>query len=121
MRGGLSITVVRKGKVDKLKPSSATATRHTISNCVVLPSQTYDADRGTWVTVEGYDVHCLAGGIVTPADSGLPPHTLTPEDVDGDDQVEYAGETWQVYGEPAELRNARGVLKDLLVRLRRVT
>jgi hypothetical protein len=120
MRGGLSITVVRKGKVDKLKPSSAEAARHTISNCVVLPSQTFDADRGTWITVEGYDVHCLAGGIVTPAGSGLP-HAVGPDDVTGDDQVEYAGEIWQVYGEPAEFRTSRGVLKSLLVRLRRVS
>lgn len=107
MRGGLSIVVMRKPKVDKLKPTSGPAQRTVITNCVVLPSQTYDSQRGIWVTVDGYDVHCLAPG-------------AEPGDVLEDDQVEYDGKLWQVYGAPAVYRNGRGQLKDIVVKIRRV-
>lgn len=118
MRGGLSITVVRKPKGDKLKPASGPATRLVIDNCVVLPTQTYDTQRGIWVTVDGYDVNILQPATVTP--NGGEARPFAGGDVVEDDQVEYDGKTWQVYGVPANLRNPRGRLKDVIVKIRRV-
>jgi hypothetical protein len=119
MRGGMSITVVRKPKADKLKPSPGPALRQLIDNCVVVPSQTFDTERGIWVTVDGYDVHCLAGATVTIG--AADPRPMVVGDVLEDDQVEYEGKTWQVYGAPANLRNARGRLKDIVLKIRRVS
>jgi hypothetical protein len=99
-----TITRIRKAKVDKLKPQTATTPdEEEFGNCEVLPRQPIETDRGL-VGVEGWDVFCF-----NPAC-----------DVVRTDQVELRGATYNVEGEPRRFTK-KGKFKALQITLVKVS
>lgn len=91
MRGKETVTVVRKPKVDKLKPASGPTAEIEIEDCFVIPRGSYERDRG-WVQVSGFTIWAPAGS---------PP-------VRADDLVRVRGELYSVEGEPGDFGRKRG-------------
>ena len=85
-RGAETVRVVRKPKVDKLKPSTATATEFDVDNCHVLPRSSNEQEYG-WVQIEGFTV-------VAPGDADIREH----------DQLQVRDELHSVIGKPGQYR-----------------
>jgi hypothetical protein len=103
-KGVETITRIRKPKVDRLRPATATeAAEATYGNCAVLPRQPIETDRGM-VGVEGWDVFCF-----DPA-----------ADVVRTDQVSYKDEIYNVDGEPRRV-SKKGRFKALQITLVKVS
>lgn len=103
-KGVESITRIRKGKVDKLKPQNSTADdERTFENCASLPRQPIETDRGL-VGVEGVDIFCF--------DSAC--------DVVRTDQVRFNGIVYNVDGDPRRFVR-RGKFKALQITLVKVS
>lgn len=100
-KGTETVTVVRKPRVDKLKPTPAVEERFDIEKCIVWPRASHEEGKG-WVQIEGYNVFAPPGS-----------------DIVADDQVICRGEIHSVDGKPGDYqKNGKG--KGLLVTLERV-
>lgn len=102
MRGTETITVVRKPQVDRLKPTAGAEQRFDIDNCIVLPRASNESGGG-WVQLSGYTVYAPPGS-----------------DVVAEDRVICRGEMHSVRGKPGDLRNSKGVPKQLAITLEAV-
>src|SRR5690349_13207299 len=85
-----TVTIVRKPRVDRLKPASGPVEEAPVSRCIVLPRASNETDAG-WVQVSGYTV-------IAPVGSDFRP----------DDQVRIRGELYAVIGEPGEYPVKKG-------------
>jgi hypothetical protein len=88
-KGDETIHVIRKAKVDKLKPTSGPADEFDVEGCWVIPAASQEADGG-WVQISGYTV-------IVPRSA----------DVREDDQVSVRGGTYSVIGRPGLYRKGR--------------
>jgi hypothetical protein len=103
MRGTVTITVVRKPRVDRLKPTPAVEQRFDIPGCVVWPRASNEADQG-WVQISGENVFCPPGS-----------------DVVAEDEVLLRGSRYSVKGEPGFFETKKGKAKGIMVTLEKVT
>lgn len=101
-KGNETITVVRKPRVDKLKPTSGVEQRFDIEGCIVWPRAAVEEGRG-WIQKAGQNVFAPAGSDIRP-----------------DDEVIVRGLRYSVEGIPGDFRSRRGKRKGLLVNLERV-
>jgi hypothetical protein len=99
-KGSETVWLIDKEKVDRLKPTSPTATEFELKNCDVLPRASNEGERG-WVQVSGFTV-------------------VVYEDIDisPDAQMRVRDELYSVIGEPGVYRK-RGKLKGILVTVER--
>lgn len=97
-----TVTVVRKPKVDKLKPASGPTAEIPVRRCFVLPRSNHEADSG-WVQISGWTVIAPVGS-----------------DIRADDQVRVRGELYAVEGVPGEFPVRKGK-PGLFVTLERVS
>lgn len=81
-RGKETVRVIRKPKVDKVKPSSGPTAEFDVNGCHVIPRASNEAEGG-WVQINGYTV--VAPGAA---------------DIRADDQLVVRGETHSVIGKP---------------------
>lgn len=103
-KGVETITRIRKPKVDKLKPQTATTPEEQdFGSCEVLPRQPVETDHGQ-VGVEGWDVFCFDETC----------------DVVRTDQVELRGIVYNVEGEPRRFTK-RGRFKAVQITLVKVS
>jgi hypothetical protein len=91
-KGDETIHVIRKAKVDKLKPASGPAAEFDIENCHVIPAASNEAEQG-WIQISGYTV-------IIPGDA----------DVRADDQVTVRGDTLSVIGKPGKYQKRRKIV-----------
>lgn len=84
-----TIHVVRKAKIDKLKPVAGPESEFDVDKCFVIPRASNEAEGG-WVQISGYTV-------VAPGDT----------DVRADDLVDVRGERHSVIGKPGLYRKGR--------------
>ena len=89
-----TVRVVRKARVDKLKPAAGPTEEFDIKRCVVVPRASHEEGRG-WVQIDGYTV-------LTPKGSDIRP----------DDQVICRGEIHSVIGKPGDF-GRKGILVTL--------
>lgn len=101
--GSRTITVIRAPKVDRLSSSTATATEHDITGCVVLPRTSYEENRG-WTIVEGRTIIAPYGA-----------------DVLADDQIRVDGLTWDIDGAPGDYETKKGRGKATIFYLKRLS
>ncbi len=87
-----TVTVVRKPKVDKLKPTAGAAVEIPVKRCVVLPRASNETDGG-WVQVSGFTVIAPVGSDIRP-----------------DDQLRIRGVLYAVEGEPGVYPVRKGKL-----------
>ena len=80
--GKETVRIIRKPKVDKLKPASGPTSEFDIKRCHVIPRASNEAEQG-WVQVSGFT-------IVAPGDS----------DIREDDQMKVRGKIYSVIGVP---------------------
>lgn len=97
------ITVVRKPRADRLKPTPSAEERFDIKGCIIWPRAGQEEDGG-WVQISGYNVLAPPGS-----------------DVVAEDQVLCRGELHSVKGTPGDYRTKRGKGKGLLITLERVS
>jgi hypothetical protein len=79
-----TVVVVRKPKVDKLKPASGPTAEIPVPKCYVLPRANQE-EGGGWIQVSGYTVIAPVGS-----------------DIRADDQIRIRGELYAVEGVPGE-------------------
>jgi hypothetical protein len=79
-----TVIVVRKPKVDKLKPASGPTAEIPVLRCYVLPRSAQESDGG-WVQISGLTVIAPVGS-----------------DIRADDQIRIRGELYAVEGVPGE-------------------
>ena len=87
MAAGETVKIIRKPKVDKLKPTSGPTVEFEIRNVQVLPRASREAEQG-YVQISGYTVIVKKKAI----------------DVRPDDQIVVRGETHSVIGQPGVFR-----------------
>lgn len=80
--GRETVRIIRKPKVDKLKPASGPAEQFDIKRCHVIPRASQEREAG-WVQISGYTV--IAPGAA---------------DIHEDDQIVVRGATHSVIGKP---------------------
>jgi hypothetical protein len=88
-KGTETVTVVRKAKVDRLKPVAGPLQEFDIEKCSVIPRASNEAEGG-WVQIDGYTV-------VAPGGS----------DIRADDQLRVRGELHSVIGKPGRFVKRR--------------
>lgn len=81
-KGTETVHVIRKAKVDKIKPTSGPPQEFDIEDVHLIPAASQEAEGG-WVQIDGYTL--IAKGEV---------------DIHQDDRVEARGETYSVIGKP---------------------
>jgi hypothetical protein len=81
-KGTETVRVIRKAKVDKLKPASGPSNEFDIEDCHVIPRASNEAEAG-WVQLSGYTV-------IAPGQA----------DIQADDQMMVRGELHSVIGKP---------------------
>jgi hypothetical protein len=98
--GSETVTVVRGGRVDRIKGITVAETTHDVEDCAIIPRASRD-EAGGWVQVGGYTVYA------------------DPEaDIKADDQVICRGERCEVEGVPGVWRKRSGEAKALAVTLK---
>lgn len=95
-----TVTIVRKPKVDKLKPASGPSAEIPVEKCIVLPRASNETDGG-WVQRSGWSVYAPVGAPFRP-----------------DDQVRVRGELYAVEGVPGVFPVKRGI--GVVVTLERI-
>lgn len=95
-KGDETVHVIRKAKIDKLKPASGPTAEFDITGTHVLPAASNEADQG-WVQISGYT-------LVVPGDA----------DVRADDQVTVRGETYSVIGKPGKFMKRRKIVATIV-------
>jgi len=80
--GKETVRIIRKPKVDKLKPASGPTEEFDVERCHVIPRASNEAEQG-WVQINGYTV--IAPGAA---------------DIREDDQIVVRGATHSVIGKP---------------------
>jgi hypothetical protein len=88
-KGDETIHVIRKPKVDKLKPASGPTEEFDVDDCFVIPRSSNETEGG-WVQLSGYTVVAPGG-----------------TDVRADDQITVRGEVHSVIGKPGLYRKGR--------------
>jgi hypothetical protein len=86
VRGHETVTVVRKAKVDKLKPASGPTDEFDVKRCELIPRASNETEGG-WVQISGYTV-------VAPGEA----------DIRADDQLRILGDLYSVIGKPGFFR-----------------
>lgn len=85
-----TVTIVRKPKVDRLKPASGPTAEIPVRRCYVLPRSNQEEDGG-WVQVSGFTVIAPVGS-----------------DIRADDLLRIRGELYAVEGVPGEYPVRKG-------------
>lgn len=80
--GKETVRIIRKPKVDKLKPASGPAAEFDVKRCHVIPRASQEAEAG-WVQISGFTV-------IAPKDADIRP----------DDQMMVRGKVYSVIGQP---------------------
>jgi len=65
--GKETVRIIRKAKVDKLKPASGPAQEFDIKRCHVIPRASREAEQG-WVQISGYTVIAPGAADILPDD-----------------------------------------------------
>lgn len=86
VKGRETVTVVRKAKVDKLKPTAGPANEFDVERCELIPRASNESGNG-WVQISGYTV-------VAPGEA----------DIRADDQLRILGDLYSVIGKPGVFR-----------------
>ncbi len=86
-----TVVIVRRARVDRLKPASGPTAEISVAKCVVLPRASQESDGG-WVQRSGWTVYAPVGS-----------------DFRADDQVRVRGELYAVEGEPGQFPVKRGI------------
>ena len=100
--GSETVHVVRKPKVDRLKPTLVSADEFDIEQVHLIPAASNEA-QGGWVQLDGFTL--VKKGFV---------------DLRADDQVVARGETYQVIGRPGKFVK-RGNVVAVIATLRRAS
>lgn len=88
-RGTETLTVIRKAKVDRLRPAAGPTVEHVIEQVIAWPRSAREGDKG-WVQIAGENVWCPA----------LPDGSMP--DITEDDQVRFRGQLYDVAGRPGD-------------------
>lgn len=80
--GKETVRIIRKPKIDKIKPVSGPAVEFDIKRCHVIPRASKEGEGG-WVQISGFTV-------IAPRDA----------DIHADDQMVVRGKTYSVIGTP---------------------
>lgn len=86
-----TVTIIRKAKVDKLKPASGPTAEIDVKRCVVLPRASNE-NGGGWVQESGWTIYAPVGSDFRP-----------------DDMVRVRGLTYAVEGVPGVFPVKRGL------------
>ena len=99
-KGAETVHILRKAKVDRLKPVYDVPQEFDIEGVHLIPAASNEAENG-WVQIDGFTLV-----------------TKGWEDIRPDDQVVARGETYSVIGQPGEYVK-RGNVKAVIATLRR--
>ena len=102
-KGTETITVVRKPRADRLKPTPSEEQRFDITGCIIWPRVAQEQDGG-WVQISGLNVFAPPGA-----------------DVVAEDSVIARGERYSVKGEPGDYRKTETKRKGLMITLEKVS